>query len=187
MPDLMRMAVELRSAEVTDNTLHGHAAVFGQTAELPGHYEVLHRSAFDAVLADKATDVRALFNHDPAKLLGRQGAGTLRLDTDDVGLRFEIDLPDTSYANDLRSLVARGDLTGASFGFVPGADAWDRAPDGRQRRSHTSVSKLLDVSPVTFPAYSGASVALRSMNFDRSNRNRSRLIRARHSARLERV
>lgn len=181
MPDMTRFGVELR-ASVEGNTLHGHAAVFDQMADLPGHYEVLARGVFDNVLQDATTDVRALLNHDPRLLLGRQSARTLRLDTDERGLAFEVDLPDTSYARDLRTLVDRGDLNGASFAFIPGEDEWDRAPDGRQRRTHTSAKALLDVSAVTFPAYEGAGVALRHMTFERTNRGRSQLIRARHKA-----
>lgn len=172
----LRFDVQLR-ATVTGNKVTGHASVFGQIASVPGHYEQLERGAFDEVLSNPDTDARALINHDPNLILGRQTAGTLRLDTDDEGLPFEVDLPDTSYANDLRVSLERGDVTGASFAFLPGKDRWDRAPDGRSLRTHTSVSQLLDVSVVTYPAYSGAGVALRHMTFETGNR--SRLIRAR--------
>lgn len=177
---VQRFGVQLR-AEVTGRKLTGHAAVFDQVADLgPWGLEALGRSAFDAVLADKATDVRALFNHDPSQLLGRQSSGTLRVGVDDEGLEFEIrDLPNTQAGNDVRELVERGDLTGASFGFVPGDDEWSKAGDGRRLRTHTSVARLVDVSPVTWPAYEGASVSMRSMKFDRPARARSQLIRAR--------
>jgi HK97 family phage prohead protease len=177
---MQRFNVQLR-ASLDGNVLHGHAAVFNQVAKVPGGYEALARSAFDAVLADQTTDARALRDHNPSMLLGRQSAKTLRLGVDDEGLLFDVDLPDTSYANDLRILVDRGDLDGASFGFVPGEDAITRAPDGVQLRTHTSIKNLIDVSAVTFPAYDGAGVALRHMEFA-SNDSRSRLILARHRA-----
>lgn len=174
-----RFHVEVR-AELAGSTLRGHAAVFEQVAQLPGHYEQLAPTAFKRALDNPATDVRALLNHDPNFLLGRQSAGTLRVSSDSQGLAFEVDLPNTSYGNDLRELVARGDLTGASFAFIPGEDEWDRAPDGHQRRTHTSVAQLIDVSPVTFPAYSATSVSLRHIQFAETGpSNRSRLIRAR--------
>lgn len=176
-----RFEVELR-AELAGDTLRGHAAVFGQSAKVPGGWEQIADGAFDEVLARDDTDVRALINHDPSKLLGRQSAGTLRVGTDSEGLPFEVDLPDTSYARDLRELVERGDLTGASFGFIPGADTFGRAPDGRQLRTHTSVKGLVDVSAVTYPAYGGAGVALRHHEFETST-VRGRLIKARHRAR----
>jgi HK97 family phage prohead protease len=175
---LRRFSASLR-AEVRGNTLTGHAAVFGQYADLGSNLEDLAPGAFDAVLKDPSTDVRALFNHDPNQILGRQGAGTLRVGTDSQGLEFEIQLPNTGLGNDLRELVSRGDINGASFAFIPGDDAWSRSADGRQIQTHTSVSRLLDVSPVTYPAYEGASTMLRSMTFEAGNHRASQLIRAR--------
>lgn len=183
MTTLTRYDVLCRS-EVRGDTLYGHAAVFNQRAQLGGEYEQLAPGAFDAVLKRSDTDATALINHDPAYLLGRQSAGTLRLRTDSEGLAFEVDLPDTSYANDLRTLVARGDMTGASFGFIPGDDGtWTRADDGAQIHTINTVTYLRDVSPVTFPAYAGAGVALRSLG-DSIVRptGRSQLVRARARA-----
>lgn len=159
-----RLLAEFR-AEVQGNTLIGHASVFGQLAPMAGGYEQMAPTAFDNALKSPETDVRALVNHNPNMVLGRQSAGTLRLSTDNEGLRFEVDLPDTSYAQDLKVLLERGDVTGASFGFIPGEDSIGRAPDGKQVRTHTSVARLLDVSPVTWPAYEGATVALRHITF----------------------
>jgi len=177
MSSLSRFHVQLR-AQVVGNRVEGHAAVFGQIATVPGHYEALERGAFGDVLKNPDTDVRALINHDANLLLARQSAGTLRIGEDSEGLPFDLDLPNTTYANDLRELLERGDINGASFAFLPGADRWDKAPDGRQLRTHTSVSQLIDVSVVTFPAYEGAAVSLRSMTFA-GNSQREQLIRAR--------
>jgi len=177
-----RFEVELRTT-TTGNKIVGHASVFDQIATVPGGYETITRTAFDEVLKDPDTDVRALINHDPNQLLGRQSAGTLKLGVDDEGLAFEVELPDTSYARDLRALAERGDINGASFGFIPGDDKWTRAPDGRQLRSHTSVRSLVDVSVVTFPAYAGAGVALRSIQIERRLNPRAAAIRSRAIAR----
>ena len=178
-----RFAAEFR-AEVTGDTLRGHAAVFDSLADLPDHYESLAPTAFDAVLAADSLDVRALVNHDPNQILGRTPK-TLRLHTDEKGLAFEVDLPDTAAARDLRTLIGRGDLTGMSFGFIPGDDVWSKAPDGRQLRTHTSVARLLDISPVTYPAYQGTDVSLRSLaSFTfRPVSRRSQILTARHRAR----
>lgn len=179
----------LLRAEVSGRTLRGHASVFNQAADLPGHLEVIDPAAFKRVLDDKATDVRALWNHNPDHLLGRQSSGTLRLGTDSDGLEFEVDLPDTTLGRDLQVLAERGDITGASFAFIPDEDEWSTR-DGRRVRTHTSVGRLLDVSPVTWPAYEGADAALRAFpvsdpaeRFRRcETSNRGRLIRARHRA-----
>lgn len=179
---LSRFYTECR-AEIQGDRLSGHAAVFGVQAKVRSGYEAVERQAIDGILDQ--SDVRALVNHDPAKLLARQKAGTLKLSTDDSGLYFEIpELPNASYAHDLRESVARGDLDGASFGFVPGASTYSVAPDGLQLRTHTGLELLRDVSPVTFPAYDGADVVLRHQTFDRPPADRrTQLILARHRAR----
>lgn len=183
---MSRCYAELRSAEVAGDTLAGVAAVFGQTAEIRGGYERIAPGAFDAAL-ERGHDVVALRDHDPSMLLGRTASGTLRLEVDDVGLAFEVDLPDTAYARDVRELVRRGDLNGASFGFLPGKDTLAHAPDGRQLRTHTSIARLLDVSVVAMPAYDGTSVTLRSVTFAPPGIDRrTQLILARHRARLAR-
>lgn len=181
-----RFAAEVR-ADVDGNRLAGRAAVFGALAKLPSHYEALARSAFDDALAGD-DDVKALVNHDTSLVLGSTRAKTLRLEVDDDGLAFEVDLPDTSYARDLRELIARNDVSAMSFGFIPGKDEWSRAPDGRQVRTHTSVARLVDVSPVAFPAYEGTEVYLRSLTFDRPPTTaRSQLIRLQAARNLKGV
>lgn len=179
--NLTRVRVECRT-EITGDKLGGYASVFDQSADLgfQGN-ERMAPTAFDAAL--KTSDTRALFNHDPSFLLGRVSAGTLRLHTDGHGLEYEVDLPDTSYARDLRELVARGDITGASFGFVPGEATWDH---DHTTRTHVSVRQLVDVSPVTFPAYDGASTEARSVPLLSAHR-RSQLIRARARVTLKGV
>lgn len=179
---LVRVGVQCR-AELTagGKKVGGYAAVFDQTADLGWMgKERMAGTAFDAAL--KTSDTRSLYQHNPEKLLGRLSVGTLRLNVDSRGLEYEVDLPNTSYANDLRELVERGDIDGASFGFVPGVHSWDTET---QTRTHTSVAQLVDVSPVTFPAYAGASTEARSLTLDGARR-RSQIIRARASVRLPR-
>jgi HK97 family phage prohead protease len=156
-----RFHVELRS-EIKGSKLSGYGAVFEQYADLGRYLERLQVGAFDAVLSDPNSDVRSFWNHDSAMLLGRQSSGTLRLSTDSHGLAFELDLPPTSYGNDVRELAARGDLTGMSFGFIPGKEEWGTVGN-RQLRTHVSVARLISVDPVSIPAYPGTSVQLRSL------------------------
>ncbi|WP_436792660.1 HK97 family phage prohead protease [Actinospongicola halichondriae] len=157
MPDT---AIYECRTELDNNTLIGHAAVYDTVVRLGnGTYEAIAPGAFDGALADTETDVRALIDHNSSLLLGRQSTGTLRLSTDEKGLVFEVDLPNTGYANDLRELIERGDVTGASFGFRPGQ--WDmESRSGNSVRVHTAVAGLRDVSPVTFPAYPQTDVSL---------------------------
>lgn len=182
---LSRFSVECRS-EVAGRKLTGYASVFNQAADLGNHFEVIGPTAFRSALADPTTDVRALFNHDANMLLGRQSSGSLRLSTDSAGLHYEVDLPDTSLGRDVAALAERGDITGASFAFVPDQDEWSQRGVARVR-THTSVGRLVDVSPVTFPAYDGASTTLRSMDFEIGTRRASQLVRARARVALRKV
>lgn len=138
----------------------GHAAVFNSLSEnLGGFREKINPGAFDEVLTD---DVRALFNHDSNKVLGRTKSGTLRLSVDERGLRYEIDPPETSTAKDLMELLRRGDVDQSSFGFIVGEDDWEER-DGEMFRTITKVKRLFDISPVTYPAYPDADAAKREL------------------------
>lgn len=168
------LSVEVRS-EVSGNKVVGHAAVFGQLADLGGNgWEALGRTAFDQALKAKQ-DVRALVNHDPNQLLARSGNGSLRLAVDNEGLAFEMDLPDTTLGRDVREMVANGLLNQMSFGFVPGKFDRSEAPDGRQVRTHTSVAELRDVSLVAYPAYDGTSAELRHVEFPPTQKEEHRM------------
>lgn len=142
-------------------TLEGYAAKFNVQSQLMFDFrEVIAPGAFDDVLQD---DVRALFNHDPNMLLGRVASGTLRLNLDATGLSYAVDLPDTDYARNLAASVDRGDVTQSSFAFVVKEATWTEVGDGRTwLRTITRFDRLFDVSPVTYPAYPDATVALRS-------------------------
>jgi len=148
-------ATELRVDGET-NGIRGYAAVFNAWSEDLGWFrEEIAPGAFSRTI--KNGDVRALINHDPNLIIGRTKNDTLRLWEDDKGLAYEVDLPDTSYANDLRESIARGDITQNSFGFQAVKDEWSE--DGK-RRTLREV-KLYDISPVTFPAYRQTNVKLR--------------------------
>lgn len=163
-------------AEVTsEGVLRGYAAVYDQPTTRQSDFagtESIARGAFDGVLGG---DVLGLVDHDVSKVLGRTAAGTLRLSSDDHGLAFEIDLPDTSVARDVRALVARGDITGMSFSAQTGEI--ERTQGGVV---HRTFRRLIDVSVVTMPAYEGTEVLARNAA---ATRRREQLIRARHSAR----
>lgn len=139
----------------------GYAAKFNvRSQDLGGFLEEVAPGAFAKTVRE--ADVRGLFNHDPNQVLGRNRAGTLRLAEDKVGLRYEIDLPDTSAGRDIATLLERGDISGSSFGFRTIADAWDKTEDGFPIRTLKEVA-LRDVGPVTFPAYTDATSSLRHL------------------------
>jgi HK97 family phage prohead protease len=138
----------------------GHAAVFDTMITLyPGVKERVAKGAFqDSIAKD---DVRALFNHDPNYVLGRNKNGTLKLSEDSTGLLYEVDPPDTQQARDVVALIKRGDISQNSFGFRVIDQGWDEEADGTLVRTLNKV-KLFDVSPVTYPAYPTTDLKLRS-------------------------
>lgn len=142
----------------------GYAAVFNSWSEdLGGFREKIAPGAFRATLANGA-DVRALYNHDPNFVLGRTKSATLELSEDKKGLRIVNTPPDTQWARDLQVSIDRGDVDQMSFGFVTRSDQWDEDKDsGKVTRTLLEVD-LVDVSPVTFPAYPDTEVAVRSMD-----------------------
>jgi HK97 family phage prohead protease len=143
--------------------LDGYAAVFNMLSEdLGGFREVIHPGAFKKTL-DEA-DIRALINHDPNMVLGRNKAGTLELAEDIHGLRIHNTPPDNSYARDLLNSVKRGDIDQMSFAFETVRDEWKIVNDGDKEivtRSLIEV-RLFDVSIVTYPAYPQTTVMVRS-------------------------
>jgi HK97 family phage prohead protease len=153
-------------------TIAGTAAVFDSRSEDLGFYEYIAPGAFDAVLRSKP-DVLALWNHDYNQLLGRTASGTVRLHTDNIGLRYEVDLPATNLGGDIGALVDRGDITGSSFGFICGEDDWDVDARGNMTRHVLSVAMLLDVSPVATPAYPGTASGNAKVKAVRGSKPRS--------------
>ena len=142
----------------------GHAIVFDSRSEnLGGFVEVIAPEAVDRALAEGA-DVRALVDHDSGKVIGRTRAGTMTMVKDGKGLKVMIE-PDTeiSYARDIMRAVARGDVSGFSFGFQVLSDAWDY----EQKTPLRTIldMRLAEISVVAFPAYQAtdASVAMRSL------------------------
>lgn len=156
-------AGELRAQSADGKTtIGGYAAVFDSPSVDMGWTEEIDPQAFDSVLA-ASPDVRCLFNHDPGVLLGRTTAGTLRLGVDARGLSYECDLPDTQAGRDIATLIQRRDISGSSFGFICKRDQWTDNRDGTITRRILEFDQLLDVSPVTYPAYTATSAGKRSL------------------------
>jgi HK97 family phage prohead protease len=153
------------------SSLEGYAARFDKWSEdLGGFKEKIARGAFKKALKD--SDVRALFNHDANYVLGRSTAGTLALKEDGKGLFMANDPPPTQWASDLMVSVDRGDISQMSFGFTVEKDEWKEDKEGRVTRVIHEVGRLLDVSVVSFPAYPDTSVALRSLEKSKAEKDK---------------
>ena len=173
------LAVESRSEDDGSEREYvvGYAAKFGVLSlDLGDFVERIDPGAFGIVAErrgrKKPLETRALWNHDPNYPLARY-PGTLRMTVDEVGLRYEFPVPDTSYGRDIASNIRAGIVKGSSFSFtVPsGGDSW-AVEDGRSVRTIQRIDSLLDVGPVTFPAYPDADVKVAQRSFDHFRQER---------------
>lgn len=154
--------VQFRASDSGLGVLTGYAAVFNRYSQnLGGFVEQVDPAAFTKSLADNVPVV-ARFNHSDDLLLGTTESGTLLLEIDGTGLRYDIQLPDTTAGRDVKVLAERGDLSHSSFAFRTMADEWGFTPEGFPLRTLQAV-QLIDVAPVTNPAYRDTSTGLRSL------------------------
>jgi len=139
--------------------IRGYAAVFDAPTRIGSFTETIARGAFDEVMS--TADVRALFNHDPNMILARRhsdGSGTLKLSTDAHGLSYEFTPGSQTYARDLVESMKRGDINASSFAFTIQEQTWS---EDHSQRTVEKVGMLLDIAPVTFPAYNQTEASLR--------------------------
>lgn len=158
--------VQTRAAGATADELvvEGYAAVFEQPSEVMSFWgiewdERLARGAFTNVLAADDLDVRFMGQHE-GNALARTTNGTLELSEDETGLRFRATLnPNVQEARDLYALIERGDITQMSFGFCmapPSSITCEKLGHDLCAIEHdlvTEVTRLFEISAVTFPAY----------------------------------
>lgn len=163
--EVRAFAAEVRVDDGDQPKIRGHAAIFNKlSSDLGGFKEKIKPGAFKNALA--ISDVRALWNHDPAIVLGRQKAGTLTLKEDDKGLYFEIEPP--SWAKGYLETIRRGDVTGASFAFVvaEAGETWEQKGGEPSIRTIIEIGEVFDVSPVAYPAYVNTDVKVRLASND---------------------
>lgn len=155
--------LEIRSATLAadgeNKKLVGYVVQWNKESEvLWGEYvERFAPNAFSDSL-NSGKDVRALFEHDHTKLLGRTSSGTLMLEEDAVGLRFELSPPDTQLGRDLLVSVERGDIGGMSFGFRTIKNEWDFSVEPNLRT--VQQAELVEVTVTSIPAYPDSSLEI---------------------------
>lgn len=153
----------------------GYAAVFNSKTSIGDYFEeVIMPGAFARSLSENG-DIRALFNHNWDNVLGRTKSGTLRLEEDERGLRFEIELPNTSVGRDLAESMSRGDINQCSFGFWITEETWDYSVEPALRTIHEV--ELYEISIVSLPAYDDTEASLvRSKEIDKSVEKRMKIL-----------
>ena len=148
--------IEVR-AEGDNQVIEGIAAVVDTETDLGWFREKISRGAFDSVMND---EVVALFNHDPNFPLARTGAGLDLHLTKEGNLGYSYKTPNTTVGRDLAENIRTGLISKSSFAFTIDSDVWteDRTNKIPDLRTITKIKRLVDVSPVTFPAYNQTSV-----------------------------
>ncbi|MGG5463493.1 HK97 family phage prohead protease [Clostridium sp. B9] len=160
------VSLEFRSTNLETRQIEGYAAIFSdEYTKLrdrwgDSFFEKVSRGAFLKTLADKSRDKFMLINHDWNKVVGRTNSN-LQLEEDDKGLRFTLEIPNTSDGNDLLENVRLGLIKGCSFGFniINQKTRWD--DEWNFYRDITEVD-LFEVTATPIPAYSDTEINCRS-------------------------
>lgn len=149
--------------------LTGRPIVYDSRTDMGWYDEIID----DGALADTdLTDVRFLVNHNTdmiplARSRNNNANSTMQMEVIEgrgMSIRVNLDTENNAEAKSLWSAVGRGDLTGMSFMFTVDADGWDDVDSEHPTRHVRSISKVFEVSAVTFPAYSATSIQQRGLS-----------------------
>jgi len=159
--------IEQREGDEESRTIIGYAAVFNKWSDpiYSWFREKIDPAAFDNVLDQ---DVVCLLNHDKNKVLGRNKV-TLKLSVDKIGLRYELEAPNTTTGNDALEDIRLKNIVSSSFAFTTKRAEWAKNTDDssiEEDRTIMEVETLIDVSPVTFPAYPDATVDVAKREYE---------------------
>ncbi len=167
-PELVRRSYcfEVRAEETeSGHIIVGRPIVYESVTNIGPFDEIIHRGALDG--AD-LQDVRFLVNHDLKKIpLARSRRNTpnstmqLTVDYEGMGIRVNLDIDNNVDARALYSAVQRGDITGMSFMFGVDDEEWENLESDHPTRHVRSISTVVEVSAVTFPAYESTEINAR--------------------------
>ena len=159
--------INASESEERGKYIEGRAIVYNQRTNLGWYDEII---AADALKDTDLRDVRLLVNHNTdmiplARSRNNNANSTMQLTVDEEGLliRANLDTENNNDAKALYSAVERRDLDGMSFMFVVDKDAWDDLESDHPTRTITGIKRVLEVSGVTFPAYSATSLQARGL------------------------
>jgi HK97 family phage prohead protease len=165
-PKFVERSTSFEARDVGDDgfTLEGYGAVFGQPTRIDsweGTFdEQIDRGAFTKTLSERMPVLQFDHGRDPAT--GSVPIGSITaLRPDEHGLFVQARLHDNARVEPIRQAIASGAVDGMSFRFQVIRDEWDERGE-MPMRTLKEVS-LMEVGPVVFPAYAGASVGVRSI------------------------
>jgi HK97 family phage prohead protease len=142
--------------------LTGTPIVFDQATDMGWYQEIIDK---DALIDCDLKDVRFLVGHDTtgiplARSRNNNENSTMQLSVNENGMdiRVDLDIENNPRAKELYSAVQRGDISGMSFMFTVDKDSWEDLESEQPLRRITSISRVFEVSAVTFPAYEGTDI-----------------------------
>ena len=160
--------VRADQSEEHGHFLSGRPIVYGQRTDIGWYDEIIEAGALDTT---NLKDVRFLVNHNTDMIpLARSRNNTdnstmqMMVDNEGMTIRVDLDTENNTEAKNLYSAVGRGDITGMSFMFSVDSDSWDDADTDHPLRHIRSIRRVLEVSAVTFPAYSATSIQTRGLS-----------------------
>ena len=172
------MSKEIRAfnfeVRAEQNEEHGHfltgqPIVYNERTNLNWYDEIIDN---DALAETDLRDVRFLINHNTdmiplARSRNNNANSTMQMEViPSVGrtIRVDLDTENNADARSLYSAVTRGDISGMSFMFTVDSDTWEDLESDHPTRHIRSISKVFEVSAVTFPAYEATSITARGLS-----------------------
>lgn len=184
---------EMRTEKNEEHGDHvvGMPIVFDSRTNLGLFDEMIDSHALDNT---DLKDVRFLVNHDTSKIpLARSrnnnANSTMQMEITEAGMNIRVDLDteNNSDARNLYSAIKRGDISGMSFAFLVDGEEWTDLESDHPTRTITSISRVLEVSAVTFPAYEATSISARSEDEKALESARSALESVKRAEKLEKL
>lgn len=117
--------------------------------------------AFVNSLASNEHDVFMLIDHDWTRVVGRTGAN-LTVVEDTKGLKFSVEVPNTTDGNDLLENVKLGLIKGCSFGFniLNANERWNS--DYTEFYRDITAVDLYEITATALPCYENTEISARS-------------------------
>lgn len=170
MKEIRSFDFEVRAAQNEHGSIiTGQPIVYGERTDLGWYDEIID----DGALADTdLKDVRFLVNHNTdmiplARSRNNNTNSTMQMEVIEgrgMAIRVNLDTENNADAKSLYSAVERGDISGMSFMFIVDKDSWDDIDSDHPTRHIRSISRVLEVSAVTFPAYEATSIQARGLS-----------------------
>lgn len=171
MKEIRAFDFEVRAEQ---NDEHGHflsgqPIVYNERTDLGWYSEIID----DGALAETdLRDVRFLINHNTdmiplARSRNNNTNSTMQMEVvpgAGMSIRVDLDTENNTEAKSLYSAVERGDISGMSFMFKVDQDSWEDLDSDHPTRHIRSISRVFEVSAVTFPAYEATSIQARGLS-----------------------